>query len=124
MTLMRKGLRKSTLFIIITLTGLFLWFMTFVPKSPYIDKTTEKLVIPFALGPAIKLDYNEIVKEPMPDNIFKSLIRTFGLSVININSGRFYNKQLDCNIRMYAKTNDSLVYFKYKGEIFITNEWE
>lgn len=60
----------------------------------------------------------------MPDNIFDSLIRTFGLSVMSINSGRFYNKQLDCKIMIYANTKDSLAYFRYYGEVFITNDWE
>lgn len=124
MKTIRKGLRKSMLWIVVTLTGLSLWFMTFVPTSPYIDEALEQLVIPFVLGPAIKLDYNAIVKEPVPDNIFDSLIRTFGLSVMSINSGRFYNKQLDCKIRIYANTKDSLAYLRYYGEVFITNDWE
>lgn len=43
MKTIRKGLRKSMLWIVVTLTGLSLWFMTFVPTSPYIDEASEHL---------------------------------------------------------------------------------
>lgn len=108
------------------LAFVFVFCLMFVPKRPHPDDSGEFLIIPFVLWFPIRIPLAQINIRQAPEQILRSryLIREVGMTLGRIRSGRYYHRKLKIELRIYLrrKCND-FVYFEYKGERFIVNNW-
>lgn len=120
-------MKNKTMFIAIVIITLILTLSSLVtlgtiPSKFFIDN--DSLIIKSKLNINLaEIPLSEIEIKEKPRNITSSLIRTCGTTIGKYNSGKFYNKELDLNFYIYTTGKRPTIYFEYKSQKYLVDNW-
>lgn len=109
MRLVMKIMTISTLATVLLIIGVTLLVLGSIPTKNTIEENT--LTVHFIIGKKV-IDITDAKFLPVPDDVYRNLIRTNGTSIGNKHSGHFKNTKTKNKYIFYLTGNGERVYFE------------
>lgn len=115
-------LMTSILPIILILTGVVLFMMTYWPSGITVDQNNN-IKLGVVIGKGHKIPANEITVSEVPEGLLSHLIRTNGMSLGKINYGKFKNTKSGQKMFLYLTGKKDKVCFEHDGVLYVVDDW-